>query len=295
MRLRASHIAIIVVAALTAFVGFVALRQGQDPAVTTSLDRDEAFIESVRQRAETHQGAGERGTLPGTAVGAQFVPSIDLGMDRFDGGVIANHEHTVFEVPVHNRGEGALRITDIQTSCMACTLGRMASDEPIAAGRSGTLLITLKPEGIPGFESTQTLTLLTNDPRRPRIFFPVHVRVDPEFELEPMALDFGAVPAGERVTRTMSLRTMQDTPVELLDITWVPYGENRLEYAYAKTPEASWTRPGFPEYEITVTLRADALPGADWTEYFLLHNTTDRLTRFRVQATGTVLPAPASS
>jgi len=294
MRLRPSHIAIIVVLGLTAFVGLVALRQGQSPTVTTSLDRDEAFIETVRQRAETRPGAGERGTLPGSAVGAQFVPSMDLGMEVFDGGTIPNDRHTVFEVPIHNRGEGNLRITDIQTSCAACTLGRMASEEPIPPGRSGTLLITLRPEGIPSFESNQTLTILSTDPRNPRVYLPVRVRVEPEFELEPIALDFGTVTAGDRVSRTMFMRSLQDDPVELLDITWVPVDENRLEYAFTQTPSESWTRPGFPEYEITISVRPDARPGNDWTEYFLLHNTTDRLTRFRVQATGSVVPAAGS-
>ena len=294
MRLRAHHIAIFVVVALTAFVGFVVYRQGQAPAVTTSLDRDEAFIETVRQRAEAQRGgADERGTLPGATVGAQFVPEIDLGMEIFDGGVISNDQHTVFEVTVHNRGMGSLVISDIQTTCAACTLGRMASETPIPAGQSGTLLITLRPDGIPGFESNQNLIIMSNDPRHPRTILPVHVEVEREFELEPMRFDFGTVTQGEEVSRTMHFRTLQEEPIEITDITWVEYGDQRLDYAVETTPADTWARPGYPEYEITVSLKPDAIPGDDWTEYFLIHNSTQRLARFRCPATGTVLPGPA--
>lgn len=294
MRLRPAHIAIFVVVGLTAFVGFVAYRQYYAPTVITSVNPDEAFIETVRQRAETRPGAGERGTLPGTAVGAQFVPQIDFGMEAFDGGVIPNDRHTVFEVPVYNRGQGNLIISDINTSCMACTLGEMASSDPIRPGQAGTLLITLKPEGIPAFQSNQNLVIMSNDPRRPRTFLPVRVEVEPEFELIPSDIDFGTVTAGEQVSKTVLLRPLEDEPIEVTDVVYLEIDDpSRLEYALASAPEDSWARPGFPEYEITLTIREDALPGEAWREHFVIHNSTQRAGRFRASATGSIVPPTA--
>lgn len=290
MRLRPSHIAILVVVLLTAFVGWVAVRQTQEPSVPTSLVRGEDFIEGVRARADARPGGNERGTLPGTATGARFVPSIDLGMAVFDAGTVPNDEVTLFEVTVHNRGEGSLTITDVQTTCAACTRGRMLSDAPIPAGRTGTLQIAVDPFGIPGFDSTKTLTLYSNDPRQPRLSLDVTAQVEPEFALAPSEVTFGPVPAGSTPSQRLRFRSLQDTPIEVTGIEPMGEGGVRVRASIEEVPAEKWERPGFPEYDIAFTQREDA-PLGDWVEFFSLANTTRRVPMLPIQVTGVVIPA----
>ncbi|MCC6143364.1 MAG: hypothetical protein IT368_06125, partial [Candidatus Hydrogenedentes bacterium] len=116
----------------------------------------------------------------------------------------------------------------------------------------------------------------------------VLAKVDPEFEIVPEEVDFGAVSKGETPTATVLLRQVREKPVKVTQVE--PYGADTFKdvtYSFSERPESQWAHPDRAEYEIQVTLMGTISPGP-FTRYFNILTNVDRLPFIRVPVTGMV-------
>ena len=166
---------------VTAVIAYAILSNAQNSEPLS----DEEFIEQARSSA-AESTTTEVATAPvGSAVAdATTQPSIELETNHYEMGTISNEEPTKGQVMVYNRGKSPLQISRVTTQC-GCTQGAMAKgQETIPAGGQAPLEVTVDPFRIPGFSSTKTLTLFTNDPKNPSIQVKVSADVDPSVLFE---------------------------------------------------------------------------------------------------------------
>ena len=263
MRIRPAYIIIAIVLALGAFVIYAALSA-----------RD--AVPPVAQPGRTPSGPG---VLPPVDADQASVPMLEIETDELDMGTVTNREPTTTEIMVTNTGRRTLEIRQVTTTCAACTTSQMAQNQ-IRPGQSVPLEITVFPRGIPGFETQQRLTIMSNAANAPMQTVEVIVRVEPEFEVEPDGLDFGEIQKGERAQRTQVLRQVADEPIELVDVRFLDEAEKSASFAFEKRPESEWREPGKPEYTIAVTIEPWA-PAGDYSRVYYLFSTCERVPRYR--------------
>lgn len=217
----------------------------------------EDFLASVRENTPQATAApAPLNSLPGRDTDPSLVPIIELDSREFDMGLISNKKLTTRDVLIHNRGKAPLRIRSIKTEC-GCTTGRMVKDV-IPPGETGVMRVTLDPRRVPGFRSSKTLTLFSNDPKRGPIQLKVLATIQNEIELDPdRTLDFGDVSRGNPVEEVLVVRQVEDTPFNILEVK--PFGDNApIKVSFEERPKESWRNPGKKEYLIKVALAIDA-------------------------------------
>jgi len=208
--------------------------------------------ESVRTDGATLQvaSAASRNVDSGGQLG-ELIPEFDMG-------VIGNDKETIKTLSIQNTGTGTLEIKDVRTSC-GCTKGHFkdrrqkdVKTAKIPPGESVDLYISVDPFRVPGFDSSKTLTLFTNDPDNLTASFDVLARVEPEFEIEPAQLHLGTISKGEKASGQAIVRQLDDSD---LDVTKVRPGARSNE-TYTATlalrPESEWRTPGKREWTMNV-------------------------------------------
>lgn len=286
MRIRSSHIVVAIVALIGTFFLLVWLR-----ASSAKVGSDQDIIQQARElRAEGAGSQATEGLLPSADVALKNIPVLDATTDLYDMGEITNTGPTTEELEVYNRGNGPLEITEVRTSC-GCTIGQFDTNSVKPDGRKATIIppggeapmkITVDPFRIPGFASRKTLTIYSNDPKRPTVMVDVAAHVRPEFTMAPPILDFGTVQRGDSPEASIIIR-QEDAP-DLL-ITGVEPGRPTLaggkieekegeKYTLAlhKRPESAWASPDHPEWEIAVKLSPDLPVGAFHDSFTILSN-----------------------
>ena len=256
MKIRSSHVTAAVVFAIAGFAVLVVLREGPAPSTEGATDA----------------------SLPPVDASFDSVPQLEI-TDRFEMGLVPNDVKTVKPLTFRNTGKRPLVISDINTSC-ACTLPALdPNSTEVAPGQEGTIHVTFDPFRVPGFESTKLLTLFANDPSRPTVEVEVHTLIEPEFELIPDSIDFGAVEKGEGKKATILMRQLWDTPLEITELlnpdgtleAPVP-AHTSLELSFQKRPEDTWRQPGKVEYEVYVSLTPEVPPGKNTWRFTIINN-----------------------
>lgn len=271
MRIRAVHIILLLLALTTMFMVYVTLRVRDD--LPTDADYD--------------------GLAPPMDMAMEDAPEIALETEALTLGVIPHDRDTHVEVTVHNRGRRPLEIREVRSSCPLCTVGRF---EPganrIAPGASSVMTVTVKPDGVLGFHTFKTLTLMTNDPRTPQAQLTVEAHIDPEFTLEPDGFDFGQVGKGVPAQREALLRQRIATPITLQAVSLRPRdGDDEahapVTFDFSLLPESQWTEPGKREYRIVATLSRYARPG-DFRFPVFIRTDVERFPHYHVFAQGEI-------
>ena len=271
MRIRSAAVVIIVVAAIGAFVLYAALSSRETPG----------------ERYDMPSGTppSDGAMLPPVDVDQELVPILEIGMDRFDAGLVPNDQITVKTIPVKNTGRKKLVIRQITTTC-ACTTGKITPAE-IMPGRTATMEITIEPDRVAGFYSAKQLTIMSNAPATPMKDLLVVVSIEPEFEVEPEMLEFGEVEKGARVEQQTVLRQIGDEPIELHGVVPMDMKDKNFSSSFRKLPEAEWRTPGKPEYLITVALEPIA-PMGKLTKSLVIETTCKRVPRLRLLCEATI-------
>ncbi|NLN93461.1 MAG: DUF1573 domain-containing protein [Candidatus Hydrogenedens sp.] len=260
MKIKLSYIVIAVLIALVVFVLLVANQQSI----------------SIRQDAALDKGLSPPVTEP-----MEDAPRVRVDEDGFNMGVIPRDRETTKTLRIHNDGKSPLEIKSLLTSCALCMKAVMANGKKIIApGASAEVEITVFPSGVYGFYSKKTLSIGTNDPRRPKVNLDVEAWVDPEYVLEPENLDFGTIRKGEEAVATMRLRSLLDTPLEMTALMLSAEKEKNffcphLELSYEKAPEEEWITAGREEYIITARISPAAMLGP-FQEYCFLNTDLER-------------------
>ncbi len=265
MRIRASHVATLVLAIV---VGLVVLVIWRDRNVVG--DGIETAVEDAR--------------LPGAGEDMENVPFIELETYHVNLGTIANTGFSFGEVKIFNKGKAELRIKDVQTTC-ACTVGAVKKEyNPIPPGGEGILSIRIDPRRIPGFHSLKTLTIQSNDAAHPNVKLEVECDVDPEYELIPPELDMGDMVKGDDSRATLILRQLRDEPINITEVREhiakeMPQEDVFINFSFELLPEDKWTRPGKQEYLITAT-QGELCPAGPFERRFRIYSSIDRAEQF---------------
>lgn len=246
----------------------------------------DAFLQEVRQRAQSAADTEDIvAPLVGTASSQAVVPKVRIEPEAPVFGPIPNTGIFNAEVMVHNDGPAPLVIGKISTEC-PCTQGQMLQTT-IPPGGSAPLGIRIDPDIILGFQTTKTLTIMTNDPKRRALDLPVTSIVDPEFSVRPEKIDFGVVTKGETPTQRLHFVQINDEPFEIRGVGTAEGQTQDFAASYLRVPENEWTTPGKAEYFVDVTLGSDAPVGAYAREVAVL-TSTRRLKEFRFAAVADV-------
>lgn len=211
---------------------------------------------AVKAKAEPASGAALAEEDSASAPSGQ--PRIEVETLAYDMGVIASTKKGRGQIKVYNRGDAPLIIQSVKSSC-GCTKAKMA-EKVIAPGGEAILEITVDPAKIPGFKSTKTVTILTNDPKQAATRISVTVRVQPEIEWEPEELDFGEVDQGGTVEKTILVRQLIDGPFEITDAK-IAGRPGAFQVELEALPASEWRSPDHREYWLKTTLTPEARSG----------------------------------
>lgn len=228
---------------------------GDTASQDENVDPDEAFLQQIRQVAITASNSLQSS---GTIQPGNRVAKIELETDDFEMGVISYEGFGKGEMKIYNRGAGNLEILRITTSC-GCTVGAMR-DNVIPPGETGILEIRVDPSRIPGFHTTKTLTLFTNDPANPYPTLDVTTHVEAEAEFSPDEFRLGTLSRGEGAEMVTHVRQIHERPLEISSVRFSqvsPY----FTADFAEVPESEWRTPGKREYLITARILPGASPG----------------------------------
>jgi hypothetical protein len=272
MRIRSSHVVVLVVTALTGFILLVVMRSPDFAPISEN---------SVMPLT----------TLPSVDEDPLNVAFIEFETDEFYAGEVPNDNYLFTKLHFKNRGKALLRISDIKTSC-ACTVGSISEERAtVAPGEESYIDVRVDPFRIPGFHSEKVLTIYSNDPLRPMAKVKVSADVDPEYEVIPDEIDFGVLSKGDTPTASIVLRQLIDETFSLISVMESPLKDSELKTSgitcvSTRRPETQWLDSQKPEYDISITLARDISPGP-FSRYF--HVTTDvkrsvaRNIRFKVK------------
>lgn len=270
MRLRASHVTVLIGLFLGAFMVYAVV---QAKALPDKESQDEAsipFPDPLRVAA-----SGQAGTLPPLGADQQDVPRVEVETRSFDLGIIDSDRISAGRLKIHNRGSQPLEITRVATSC-GCTTAKMVDGvTSIAPGESRELELSVNPAKIAGFKSKKTVTLETNDPHNPRMQVDVLAAVKPEFSIDPETIDLGVIDKGEVRTVDIVFRPENDSGVNLLSVKSMRQAQG-LEFAISDRPKEAWASPDVPEKLIQLTLNSQDIPVGDYSGYFALETDATR-------------------
>ena len=274
MRLRSIHVVILIAAVVGGLVVYGAIRSSQD------------MPGNAARTAQSPQAGELPPAKPQEAAGAVPLMVIDPPK-TLDLGTIPRQGMTTAEIKVHNKGEATLHITKVQSSCGCTKASIKEKAKVIPPGGTSIITVTADPNRIPGFASRKTVTIMSDDPKNPRVRLSVLAKIDPEFALEPRNIEFGEIRKGAAPTQTMVLRQLSDEPVEVTEIMSFGAASKGLELAFEKRPEGQWASPGRPEYAISVGLPADA-PLGGYTGRFAIKTTCKRVKQITCSATAKI-------
>ena len=266
MKIRSSHIAIVIVVSLFGFIVFVLLRDGSGGGGTGNPDED--FLASVRNSSTSAPvDLSLQATVPPEGVALSSGPQIVFPEGDIHLGTIPNDDFGHIEVPIRNDGESALFIRNITTSC-ACTMGEMVDGvDTIEPGKTALLKVSVNPFRVPGFHSEKTLTLICNDPTTTALERRVVADVDPEYFIETDKLDFGTFQKGEKVERRIRIRQLYDTfPLKDVRLSFISQLKTGtpipgLNYEVVPVPETEWSTAGLAEYDLLFSVDENVASG----------------------------------
>lgn len=292
MKLKVSHIVVLLLAALAAFMAFALWRSQRLTAASGAGEA--AFLEEVHQRAAAAGDEGAVGSVLPTAGNTLHAANIEVEHPDVDLGTVPNDALSEHPYTIRNTGDLPLRIMDVKTSC-ACTQAKFEKGMEIAPGAEGIIQIVIDPARIPGFSATRYLTIASNDPDTPGLVINVTSHVQPEFEVDPPEIDLGVVDKGQPYTAKVVVRQLQEAPLEIESVGEQPGKEpvpfqDDVQYTLMKLPEAQWRTPGKAEYEITAEVGANA-PSGTVAYDMVLKTNVKRLAWYKVRVRG-VFEAP---
>ncbi len=146
-------------------------------------------------------------------------PVIALDTDRIEFGRVPQHQVYAREIRIENRGDEALLITEVYTSC-SCTEVALRA-ETVAPGAHTVLDVTFHSRDLSG-ENNKTVEISCNDPERSFIEVPLLAYVAAPIIVTPSdrTLDFGKVERGDspRLEATLLVEERESLAIEVEDL-----------------------------------------------------------------------------
>jgi hypothetical protein len=299
MRIRGIHIIFAGIVGVSLFV-FIAITRSN--SIDSRIDVDDPSFYTNVTEGPKPMGSGGGGLVPGVDDNPDLSPpKIEMPFETVDLGVLSSTEKSVREYMVKNGGDRPLVIRQVQTTC-ACTMGYFSESREqvsgplvtIPPGQSRPLYIEIDPFKINGWEATKTLTIWSNDPAQPQVMVDVTSHIEPEFEFEDVAYDFGRVARGAKHTETFLLRQLTDEPFDVKGAratgnAVMPAGPGvsaasggemipTFELRVIKRAKDQWKIADKAEWIIQVSL-SPSLPDGTFNGYYEIETTSERLDR----------------
>lgn len=157
----------------------------------------------------------------------------------------------------------------------------------IPAGGEGLLRVKLDPSRIDRTESTETLTVFSNDPKNPTAELAISAVVKPSLVWEPENFDLGDVPQGQTGEARIRLRQLQNSPVKI-------YGGVRCRNRnfvgeIVEVPPEQRVDPEKLEVDLIVRLRPETPVGTHTSDIIVI--AMARNGKLSLRAVANVVPA----
>jgi hypothetical protein len=140
-------------------------------------------------------------------------PNIEIGGgNKFDLGDIYRGAVVNRKVTVKNTGSGTLILDKLEASC-GCT-GAVTSNDHIAAGDSGSILITFNSKNFTG-DIHKTVTVNSNAAENPRLVIEFTAKVIDEILMTPQEIWFRDAEVGKTASLTIAVRNFGHEDLQL--------------------------------------------------------------------------------
>ena len=146
-------------------------------------------------------------------MGQDSVPSLVFDSSVKDFGEVIQGEMLKHAFGFTNLGSSPLEILSVEATCGCQTT--TVSEKQILPGRSGQIEISVDTALLIG-SIEESARIITNDPRRPSVFFSIKADVKPGISVSSPSIYFGDVPKGEQITREVVLTVMAEKSVRIL-------------------------------------------------------------------------------
>lgn len=257
-------------------------------------------MKSDFERVNTGRGAAPRGLLVAVLIAAAAVPAAVMAAAEaadaarpkavvaqpvHEAGVVPTGQQIVHDFMIENQGDAALEITAVRPAC-GCTVAQF--DRTIAPGASGKVNAVLDTSTFGG-AIAKGITVLTNDPAKPRIELTVkaevrpHLVADPGFArfLQPQHSDPGVV---EQRVWTKSFDKLEivgvTSPYPFLEVTHEPI-----------TDAADRHKDGVgPQHELTFVLDYSQAPVGALAEYVVVATNHPQQPEIKIPVSGFIRP-----
>lgn len=251
------------------------------------------------ERVNTGRGAALCGLFVAVLIAASAVPATVMAAAEadaarpkavvaqpvHDAGVVPTGQQIVHDFVVENQGDAALEITGVRPAC-GCTVAQF--DRTIAPGQSGKVNAVLDTSTFGG-PIAKGITVLTNDPAKPRIQLTVkaevrpHLLADPGFArfLQPQHSDPGVV---EQRVWTKSFDKLEilsvTSPYPFLKVTHEPIAD-----------AADRHKDGVgPQHELTFVLDYSQAPVGALAEFVVVETNHPQQPQIKIPVSGFVRP-----
>ncbi len=210
-------------------------------------------------------------------------PAIRVDPGLIDLGVMAQETVERTQSWIHSIGTDTLRIVQIDSDC-GCAVANVPR-MVLAPGDSMELKISFNSRHYSG-DLMKRVTVVSNDPGAPRSHIKLKVHVKPLAVVEPEFIDFGFLPRGKTVSRTLTLKAAREDSLRLHQ---VHLPENTFTHEVRPIEDADSTG-----YELEIHVRSDAPLGNIRARAGLENNCTQRPIQVAIQGTvhGFFLPRP---
>jgi hypothetical protein len=142
-------------------------------------------------------------------------PSMVIDNPAKDFGRVMQGETLKHVFSFSNKGSSALEILNVEPSC-GCQAASLSSKK-IGAGQSGEIEVILDTSGLIGAVD-KSVTLITNDPRRPSVSLSIRADVKPEISVSSPSIYFENVPKGEEVAKEIIVTIPAERSIKILSV-----------------------------------------------------------------------------
>ncbi|HEX4144485.1 MAG TPA: DUF1573 domain-containing protein [Pirellulales bacterium] len=214
-------------------------------------------------------------------------PKVVVEADEYDFGSVAYDQTVEHAFRFTNRGESPLQLEAGGTTCVKCTISRLP-DDPIAPGESADVIVEYHATAAE-FDFRQSATILTNDPKTPRVVLSVEGKIIVETKIKPTKLIFSRLAvtqAGRAAVRVFAYfdRDFAIESFELTDPDTARFFDVAIEPLSAADVEAESAKAG---YEVQVTVKP-GMPLGPLRQVLLLHTNLAAMPELRVPVEGNV-------
>lgn len=306
MKIRSSHLVTGILVVLGVLVVAAIWRGRSLETKPMGGNATDAFLSQVKDIREKGQGSSVReGLVQSADIAMTKRAQLELVEKVVNLGTIPRTGKSEKRVPLRNKGEVPLEISEVRTSC-GCTQGYFERTAVRADGKKVTtinpgeqmdLIVSVDPALIHGFYSHKALTLFSNDPVTPHQVLEVIAEVDPEFTIEPDPINFGTVQRGVPAEVRARIRQVIDEPLEISSVQMrdTPSGNAKragmkepfINLELIKLPEAEWKTPGHGEWDLVVRLSPNA-PAGDIFDVLWMVTNLERVKEVEVEIHGKV-------